>query len=174
MELGFTAVMLKQTPSLSSGSQKRHPDPKKAQQVQSNADCVVWLWGRNSLWISTSWPDGEQGMLSKGDERWEEARRKIMTTLWCIPADSWFSHKTRDEARLPASALTRPCTSLHPPEIHTERTIIWVCRGDRENSLEELRKIPKEAFQKCFQNWKKLSERCIKIGGEHFEEDRAE
>jgi hypothetical protein len=44
----------------------------------------------------------------------------------------------------------------------------------KENSLTELRSIPKQAFQECFQNWKKRWERCIKRGGEYFEGDRAQ
>jgi hypothetical protein len=30
------------------------------------------------------------------------------------------------------------------------------------NSLAELRSIPKETFQECFQKWKKCWERCVK------------
>jgi folylpolyglutamate synthase/dihydropteroate synthase len=44
----------------------------------------------------------------------------------------------------------------------------WWCESAeeiKENSLEELCKIPKEKFQKCFLNWKKPWEWCIKIGG---------
>jgi len=41
MELGFMAVMSKQMPSLRSGSQKRHPDPKKTRQVGSNVKVML-------------------------------------------------------------------------------------------------------------------------------------
>jgi hypothetical protein len=43
-----------------------------------------------------------------------------------------------------------------------------------ENSLAELRSIPKQAFQECSQNWKKRWGRCIKSGGEYFEGDEAQ
>jgi len=39
-----------------------------------------------------------------------------------------------------------------------------------ENSMRDLRAIPQNTFQDAFQNWKKLWERCIKSGGEYFEE----
>jgi hypothetical protein len=64
----------------------------------------------------------------------------------------------------PASELARPCTSglifLHQAEIHAGRTTIWVCRRDERKFRET--QIPKEAFQECFENWKKRCERCIK------------
>jgi hypothetical protein len=37
-----------------------------------------------------------------------------------------------------------------------------------ENSLQDLRAIPQNAFQ----NWKKRWKRCIESGGEYFEEDK--
>ncbi|WP_189514017.1 transposase, partial [Streptomyces narbonensis] len=36
----------------------------------------------------------------------------------------------------------------------------------KENSLKELFSIPKEAYQDCFQKWKKRMHRCIDVGGE--------
>jgi hypothetical protein len=44
----------------------------------------------------------------------------------------------------------------------------------KETSLAELRSIPRQTFQECFQNWKKSWERCIKCGGEYFEGGRAQ
>jgi hypothetical protein len=35
----------------------------------------------------------------------------------------------------------------------------------KENSLRDLKAIPKQAFQHCFQNWKKLLGRCTSSGG---------
>ena len=108
---------------------KTWPIPKKIMaslvQCESDADCIFWLWGRNSLWISTLWPDSEQGILSEGDakaERGNEGKEtwfvegKIMVApSWqCsstfLPSDSWFSHETWDDAHPPACVLSRPCT----------------------------------------------------------------
>jgi hypothetical protein len=42
----------------------------------------------------------------------------------------------------------------------------------KENSPSDLKAILKQAFQDCFQNWKKLWGRCISSGGEYFEGDK--
>jgi transposase len=44
----------------------------------------------------------------------------------------------------------------------------------KENLLADLRSIPNEAFQKCFEGWRKCWERCIQSGGDYFEGDNAE
>jgi hypothetical protein len=49
-------------------------------------------------------------------------------------------------------------------------SIVWI----KEHSLADLRSIPNEAFQKCFEGWKKRWERCIQSGGDYFEGDKAE
>ncbi|KYN14915.1 hypothetical protein ALC57_12869, partial [Trachymyrmex cornetzi] len=38
-------------------------------------------------------------------------------------------------------------------------------------SLEELKAIPKSAFQKCFDDWKKRWHKCIVSQGDYFEGD---
>ena len=38
-------------------------------------------------------------------------------------------------------------------------------------SLEELKTIPKNAYQKCFKDWKKRWQKCIISEGDYFEED---
>jgi len=43
----------------------------------------------------------------------------------------------------------------------------------KENSLEELRRIPQEAFQECLQNRTKRWEQSIKIGEEFISGDKA-
>jgi len=44
----------------------------------------------------------------------------------------------------------------------------------KEDLMAELCSIPKEAFQECFQNWKKHWEQCIKSGAEYSEGDKAQ
>ena len=41
-----------------------------------------------------------------------------------------------------------------------------------ENSIRDLRAIPKNTFQDAFQNRKKRWVRCIKSGGKYFEGDK--
>ena len=54
------------------------PPPQKEStscsvQCESDAFCVFWLWGRNSSWISIPLPDGEQELVSEGDEKAERS-----------------------------------------------------------------------------------------------------
>jgi hypothetical protein len=42
-----------------------------------------------------------------------------------------------------------------------------------ENSLQDLRAIPQNAFQDTFQNWKNCWKRCINSGGEYIEGDKS-
>jgi transposase len=44
----------------------------------------------------------------------------------------------------------------------------------KEKSLEDLRAIPKNAFQDCFRKWEKRWERCMNSQGEYFEGDKTE
>jgi len=43
----------------------------------------------------------------------------------------------------------------------------------QENAIRELRAITESAFQKAFQQWKKLWERCIASRGDYCEGDNA-
>ena len=151
MKLGFMAMMSEQKPSLPTGYQTRHPHPKERGKFGPKQKwcwlCFFLLWGHNSSWISTLWPDGEQGILSEGDKKagtsteekkaWFVKEKKMVAPSWqCCSAfllsESWFSHKAWDDTHPPASILTRPCTSgllsIHRAEIHTERITIWVSR----------------------------------------------
>jgi transposase len=42
----------------------------------------------------------------------------------------------------------------------------------QKNSMRDLFAIPKEAFQKAFQNWQKRWERCVASEGNNFEGDK--
>lgn len=149
MKLAFTSLVSNQKLCLRSGSQKRHPDPKKYDKV---GQMWKWCWlcfligVRNSLWFCTSLPDGEQGMLSEELKSWEGSEVKrpdlwrgksscsSMTTLRHIPL-FWFMFSNNMRRRSsPASLLARPCTSgllsHHLAEIRAGRTTAWVCRGD--------------------------------------------
>ena len=86
MELRFTAMMLKQKPSLPIGSQKRHPDPKKAWQVWSNVKVRLTVLVHCEGVIHHEFLRRGQTVNKKCYlkviKRLREAmRRKIMTTL---------------------------------------------------------------------------------------------
>jgi hypothetical protein len=40
-----------------------------------------------------------------------------------------------------------------------------------QNAAARLITIPKDAFQKCFQQWRKRREKCVHYQGDHFEGD---
>jgi len=54
----------------------------------------LWHWwfllllGRYSLWISTSWPDGEHGILSEGDEKVERGSEE--KKAWFVEGEKWM------------------------------------------------------------------------------------
>jgi hypothetical protein len=50
-------------------------------QCECDADCDFWLWGHNTSWTSTLWPDSEQGILSKVMKTLQEAVRRKKTDL---------------------------------------------------------------------------------------------
>ena len=77
----------------------------------------------------------ESVRIKRSDLRLIKNGGSIMTLIWHIPpSDSRFSHKTWDITHSSASILVRPCTggllSLQPAEIHAERMMILVRRGD--------------------------------------------
>jgi transposase len=47
-------------------------------------------------------------------------------------------------------------------------------RGDKGKIAEDLRAIPKNAFQDCFRKWEKRWERCMNSQGEYFEGAKTE
>ena len=176
--------MSKQRLSLRSGSQKCHSDREKAQQVRSNEKVMlavflivrallimnVYLvarrWTRNVVWrwwIGWEWQWREKGLICGGG--------KVIAPPWqrsgaFLSCDSWFSHETWDDARPqpPYSPDPAPTDFFLFPKLKS------VLKGQRfesveeikVNSLAELRSIPKETFQECFQKWKKCWERCGK------------
>ena len=44
----------------------------------------------------------------------------------------------------------------------------------KTESLRELKDIPKNAYQKCFEDWKKHWHKCIITEGDYFEGDNIE
>ena len=145
-------------------------------QRETDAHCVFWLWGHNSSWISTSWPDSEQGILSEGDAKAERGSEEKKSDLW--RGKKWLLH--HDNGPVHSSCMIHdflikremkivpqpPCSSdLAPADffLFTKlKSVLKVWRSEfvkeiNENLLAELCSIPKEAFQECFQ--KKCCER---------------
>jgi hypothetical protein len=66
------------------------------------------------------------------------------------PCDFWLFHK-----------LKRP---LKGSRFDSHEDIM-------RNATKELRSLPEEAFQKCFQQWKKCWAKCVESQGTYFEGD---
>lgn len=132
----------------------------------------VWKWccflwpGRNSEWISTSWPDGELGMNGMwrwwGREiQWGEKEPWVVEGEMVASSRQWsvcylFPDINMRRRLSPSFRIRQPCISGLSLSWNIKRTSFWVW-----NSQGEQHSIPKEAFQECFQNSKKCRERCM-------------
>lgn len=127
MKLGIMAMMVKQKPSLYSGSQKHQIWRSTASSVQcrSDADCVFLLWGCNSLWISTSWPEGEHGILSEGDEKAERVSED--KKVWFEVDKKWWLHHDAHLAHSPFWFMIFSQNMGHHSflSLHTRQTLHW-------------------------------------------------
>ena len=98
MKLQVTAMMSKQKPSLRDGSQTHYQDTKKESSDQRESDTIFLFWGRNSSWISTSWPAGDQKMSSEGDARaarqWEKNTSFVEGERWLFHHDNALTHSS--------------------------------------------------------------------------------
>jgi hypothetical protein len=66
------------------------------------------------------------------------------------PCDFWLFPK-----------LKRPLKGSH---FDSHEDIMW-------NATKELRSLPEEVFQKCFQQWKERWAKCVESQGAYFEGD---
>ena len=79
---------------------KPHPDPKGRGKF---GPMWKWCWlcfsceGCNSLWISILWPDGEQGILSEGDEKAEKGSEETKRSDLCR-GKNWLLHHANASA----------------------------------------------------------------------------
>jgi hypothetical protein len=70
---------------------------------------------------------------------------------WCSPPSLPYSP---DFAPVDFFLFNKPKSILEGWQFESVQVI-------KENLLAQLSSIPKEAFQECFQNWKKCWKRCI-------------
>jgi len=69
----------------------------KARQVPSNMKSMLTVFdrGRNSSWICTSWPDGEQGVLSEHEKAEIGSEEK---KAWFMVGKKWSLHPDNTQA----------------------------------------------------------------------------
>ena len=168
MKLGFTAMMSKQKPSLCNGSQKRHPHP-----IKHGKFGPMWKWCFNCDGVihrellSTSWSNGEQGILSEGDEKaerqWGEKGLMCGGEKRLLHHDNALAHSSllirdflaKHETTLvplpPSSSELAPVDSFSSPcwNPSWKGDVLSLVEEIKENSLAELRSIPKQAFREC-------------------------
>jgi len=85
-------------------------------------------------------------------------------------------HQNCDYCNTPASLFTRsgPSRLLSVPKIKRpiqRKRFDDVEAIKKKKSLEELKSIPEEDFQRAFLQWKRRWEKCIATQGEYFEGD---
>ena len=178
-------------------SQWKRPDeprPKKARQVRSNVKVLLTVFfDYNGIVHYEFLPTGRTVNKEYYLEVLRRLREKIRQKrpdLWA--EKSWILH--HDNAPAHASLLIRsflakngtivlqqppyspdlaPCDFFLFPKM--KRTL----KGQRfdtidiikQKSWQELKAIPKEAFVKCFEEWKKRWHKCIISEGDYFEGD---
>jgi len=191
MKFGFTAMMSKQKPSLCNGSQKRHPHP-----IKHSKFGPLWKWCFNCEGVihnellprgqtvnkeyylkvmkKAEWQWGEKGQMW-GGEKWLLHHDNAPTHSPLLIRDFLARHETTLVPQPPSSSELAPVDSFSSPcwNPSWKGDVLSLVEEIKENSLAELRSIPKQAFQECFQNWNKRWEWCITYGGEIFEGDRA-
>jgi hypothetical protein len=123
-----------------------------------------------------------EGSTAK-EEAWDVDKQDLDAAPWhCtssrVASYPWIFGEARDDCRAPAPLLSRfgPCRLFPVPkvEVNPKSSPISDGRGDKKNSLQDLRAIPQNTFQDAFQNWRKRWERCMNSRGEYFEGDKSD
>ena len=160
--LGMHCVVAKFVLYLPSEDQKQNRVNVSTQYVnRANADENFWLWGHNSLWISTSWPDGEQEILFEGDEKAERGGEEIRA--WFVEGKKLWLRQIAPFWSAIFSQNTRWCSS---PSLHNHKTLHqWTSSSStswnlywKDDNLSLSRWLKKSLwkFMKNIQEWHEL------------------
>lgn len=171
------------------------PRPKKARQVRSNVKVLLTVFfDCNGVVHHEFLPQGRtvnKEYYLEVMRRLREAIRQKRTELW--KKQSWILH--HDNAPAHTSMLVREFLAknktvimpqppyspdLAPADFFLFPKLKTPMKGKRfatieeikEKSKQELLAIPKSAFQKCFEDWKKRWHKCIISEGDYFEGDK--
>lgn len=179
-------------------SQWKRPDeprPKKARQVRSNVKVLLTVFfDYNGVVHHEFLPTGRtvnKEYYKEVMQRLREAIRLKRSELW--KNKSWILH--HDNASAHTSMLVRdflaknntvimpqppyspdlaPCDFFLFPKLKRPMKGKRFATIDeiKSESKNELMAIPKSAFQKCFEDWKKRWHKCIISEGDYFEGDK--
>lgn len=171
------------------------PRPKKARQVRSNVKVLLTVFfDYNGVVHHEFLPEGRtvnKEYYLQVMRRLREAIRRKRPDLW--QNNSWLLH--HDNAPAHTSLLVRdflaknntvitpqppyspdlaPCDFFLFPKLKRpmKGRRFATIEEIKTASLEELKAIPKSAYQKCFEDWKKRWHKCIISEGDYFERDK--
>ena len=183
----------------SQSSQWRHsgsPRSKKARQVRSNMKVIlIVFFDFNGIVHHEFLPRGQtvnKEYHLQVQRRLRQAIRKKRPYLW--KNNSWLLHDDNSPAdtsllvreflaknntvtmpQPPYSPDMAPCHFFLYPKIkRTLKGRRFTLNDIKSASLKELKAIPKIEFEKCFEDWKKRSHKCIISNGDYFEGDNDE
>ena len=153
---------------------------------QSHAHCFLWYGGHCSLWVRFTRPNLKPTVLSTSFETSErlavsrKRQQKRVAGAWALRHDSAPAHTAHSIQVLFwqviaflsfSSSDMAPCDFWLFPQLKT------VLKGKRfedidatkKNAKSTLNTIPKDSFEKCFQQWQDRWKQCVSSQGEYFE-----
>jgi len=178
-------------------SQWKHPTsprPKKARKVRSNVKVMLTVFFDSSGVVHHEYaPHGTTITKEYYQEvlrRLRDAVRRKRPDLWA--AVNWQLH--HDNAPAHSSHLIQSFLAKHNTPVLRQAPYspdmapcdFWLfpklkmpLKGTRfqsredimRNATDQLRAIPKEAFQRCFRQWQNRWEKCVAAQGDYFEGD---
>jgi transposase len=170
------------------------PRPKKAQRVRSKVKVLLTVFFDYRGIVHHSYaPEGEtinkeyhlEVICHLPDAHWHKRPTLWASRNWQLHHDNALAHSSHliqsflakhgipVVCQAPYSPDRAPCDSWLFPKL--KRPLKGSCSDSREdimqNAMKELRSLPEEAFQKCFQQWKERWTKCVESQGAYFEGD---
>lgn len=164
------------------------PKPKKPRQSRSKIKVMLTVFFDSQGVVHSEFlPEGQ----SVNAEYYLSVLKRLREDLW--DNKSWFLHHDNAPAhtsRLVRDYLTKNNVNIVPqapysPDMAPCDFFLFPklklpLRGKhfqsieviKENSKKELKAIPKAAYQKCYEDWKKRWHMCIASNGDYFEGDK--
>nr|APL98288.1 putative DD34D transposase [Bactrocera tryoni] len=175
--------------------EKNEPKPKKPRQSRSKIKVMlIVFFDIRGLVHHEFVPEGQTvnkefylAVLRRLRENIRRKRPELWkNNSWILHDDNAPSHRativTEFKAKNAMNTIDQPPYSpdLAPCDFFLFPKLKLPLRGTRfqsieeikQNSLKELKAIPKSAYEKCFEDWKNRWHKCITSGGDYFEGDK--